>query len=215
MEKTILQIILLLAIAGCSQTNKHNPSNKIGSVQTGRVIKLTEPEDLEQEALRKWNELEEQFSKAPMQRKDSLLMELFYLKLQWNYSCYLEDKFDSLVWAFLKDKRTFYHPFQSHSPKWFVSTSNDKRVRMYSYLQSGGTAADGRTIFQYLDRHGHVRIKELPREEPEHGGYIAPIYKTIKKKRNGYMLYGGTQVSSQEYYETEELLPNSFFTEDI
>ena len=169
----------------------------------------------EREAMEKWTELEDSFNNTSFSEKDSYLMEMFSLKMQWNYSRYLEPRFDSLVWAFLQDERTFYHEFISHPPKWFVSTSPDGKVRMYSYEQTGGTAKTGRTIYQYIDKLGHLQLKELTFDKPDDGGMITPIFKTIQRVDNGYMLYGGTITGSQDYHETNRLIHDTCFAEGL
>ena len=35
-------------------------------------------------------------------------MEMLRLKMQWNYKRYLEPLYDSLIWSFFQDERTFY-----------------------------------------------------------------------------------------------------------
>lgn len=191
----------------CCQRQKTVPAKQ----KTDQQV-ISSPDTNEVKALEVWNVLESKFNEGKsMAEKDSILMEMFHTKFYWEYNRYLEPKFDSTIWAFLQDERTFYYPFRSKSPKWFVNTSEDGKVKMYSYEQSGGTAKFGRTIIQYLDELGHLRLKELLPEEPDHGILITPIFRTIRKTKEGYTLYGGTTISSQEYYECEELLADTFF----
>lgn len=62
----------------------------------------------EKEAMEKWAELEDSFNNASISDKDELLMEMLRLKMQWNYKRYLEPLYDSLIWSFFQDERTFY-----------------------------------------------------------------------------------------------------------
>ena len=207
MKKIIPIIIIIALVMACCQRKR-----ALSYKQETDQLVISSSDTNEVKALEVWNALESKFKEGKsMAEKDSILMEMFHTKFYWEYSRYLEPKFDSIIWGFLQDERTFYYPFRNESPKWFVYTSEDEKVKMYSYEQNGGTAMFGRTIIQYIDNLGHLRVKELTYEPPEHGSFISPIFKTIKKTKLGYTLYGGTTVSSQEYYKASELLADTFF----
>ena len=148
------------------------------------------------ESTNRWEEMEASYNVAKsLTEKDSILMEMSHEK--FHLGC--EQAFDSIIWSFLQDERTFYYPFKSVEYEWYVATSKDGKVRMYSYDKGGGTARYGRTIIQYIDELGHLRLRELSYEQYEKDGFfITPMYKTIKKTKLGYTLYGGTTLSSHE-----------------
>lgn len=161
---------------------------------------------------RKWYKLEQLFNEAPsMQQKAELFIELLSIKHYWECSEMLAPKFDSLFWSFLHDKRTFYYPFTSISGDWYAAMSEDGKVKMYSYNTCDGTASDGKTFLQYLDTAGRLHLKVLTYPKPDEGIFLNPVFKTIKKTKNGYTLYGGTALSSQEYHETFRFVPSSSF----
>ena len=206
MKKIIpLIILVIVSIAGCNRHNtkadKQNPTKKFNAQADPRQSKLIK-------VIERWNEMESKFNGAKtLAEKDSILMYMFHEKFHLGG----EQIFDSIIWCFLQDERTFYYPFKSESPDWFVATSKDGKVKMYSYDQYGGTARFGRTIIQYIDELGHFRVKELIFKEDDHGVLITPIFKTIRKTKDGYTLYGGTTLSSQEYYNSSEMLADTFF----
>lgn len=203
--KKIIPFLVFVVLVGCNwhkpKAGKQSPQKQNNSQVDPRHSKLIK-------VVERWNEMKSKFDGAnTLAEKDSILMEMSHEKFR--LGC--EQSFDSIIWSFLQDERTFYYPFKSESPDWFVATSKDGKVKMYSYDQHGGTARFGRTIIQYIDELGHIRVKELVFEEDDHGVLITPIFRTIKKTKDGYTLYGGTTVSSQEYYKCSELLADTFF----
>lgn len=209
MKKVLFILTILLLVISCNQQSKHVVRGQ--KVVEKDSITKTQHFSLIPEGLEEKNEwdylllrLNEQGDKNV---KDSILIRMNEIKFRLS----LEDKFDSIVWSFLQDERTFYYSYKPQKYGWHVSMSEDKKVKMYSYDQGGGTARYGRTILQYIDGHGHIRLKEIKYDEPECGTIITPIYKKISRTKDGYTLYGGTQISSQEYYESCDFIHDTCF----
>ena len=206
MKKTVQILFLIVLLTACGNRQKVNDEMKdslkpFKAVADPRAAKFIE-------SINRWKEMESSFNGAKsLTEKDSILMEMFNAKSRLR----CEMLFDSIMWTFLQDERTFSYPFKSNSLHWFVATSGDNKVRMYSYDQYAGKASSGRTIIQYIDKLGHIRVKELVFEKPEYGIFIPPVFKTIRKTSKGYRLYGGTALSSHEYHECEKLLVDTFF----
>lgn len=206
MKKIIPLLTLVVMLIACGNRHKANDEMKdslqlFKAAADQRATKLIE-------STNRWGKMEASFNVAKsLTEKDSILMEMSHEK--FHLGC--EQAFDSIIWSFLQDERTFYYPFKSVEYEWYVATSKDGKVRMYSYDQYGGTARFGRTIIQYIDELGHLRVRELVFEEPDQGVLITPIFKSIKKTKGGYTLYGGTTLSSHEYRKSSELLADTFF----
>ena len=215
--KILIAIIAALTLVSCTRQNIVSNSKKSDSEPLAEDTVWNEDEgereldSIKTEAYKQWDQLESKFNKASLEKKDSLLKELFMLKLGYEYEDYLEPKFDSLIWAFLHDERTFNIHFTSERPKWNIKKSNDGKVKMYSYEQFGGTAKSGRTILQYYDKRGKFKVREIKEKNDDGGIFLQPIYEYIKRSRHGYCLYGGTEVNNQDYYECTKHVPDSWF----
>lgn len=199
-------IIACLAITKCNY--RHTEKSRAMKYDKDSIVLSQEGK----ENCKKWYKLERLFNEATsMKQKEELFIELLTLKHLWQSSKVLAPKFDSLFWAFLHDERTFYYPFKSISGDWYTAMSEDGKIKMYSYNTCDGTASDGKTFLQYLDTTGHLHLKVLTYPKPDEGIFLNPVFKTIKKAKNGYTLYGGTALSSQEYYETSRFVPSNSF----
>lgn len=209
--RKLLPVILTSVIAGFAITNCNYPkTDKPKAMRHAKVPVALSAEG--KETCRQWTKMERLFNEAPsMKQKEELLRELLSLKHYWESSEILAPKFDSLFWAFLHDERTFYYPFKSVPGDWYAAMSEDGKVKMYSYNTCEGTASDGKTFLQYLDALGHLHLKVLTYPKSDEGILLNPVFKTIKKTKNGYILYGGTALSSQEYYETSRFVPSRSF----
>lgn len=209
--RKILLVILAFIIAGLAITNcNYRQTGKPQAIRNDNDSVVLSNEG--REICNKWYKIERLFNDASsMKQKAELFIELLSLKHYWESSGVLAPKFDSLFWAFLHDERTFNYPFTSIPGDWYAALSEDGKVKMYSYNTCEGTASDGKTFLQYLDTAGHLHLKVLTYPKPEHGAFLSPVFKSIKKTKKGYTLYGGTALSSQEYHETSRFVPCSSF----
>lgn len=164
------------------------------------------------ENCKKWYKLERLFNEAQsMDEKEVFFLELLRLKFLGESDKILDPKFDSLLWKFVHDERTFNYPFKSVQATWYVGMSEEGKVKMYSYEQSGGTAKDGKTFLQYIDTIGHLHLKLIAYPKPKDGGFLNPIFRSIKRTRDGYTLYGTTIVSSQEAIQISSSISSNSF----
>ena len=91
MKKSIAIITSLCLVMVCCQRQKTVPAKQ----ETDQQV-ISSPDTNEVKALEVWNVLESKFNEGKsMAEKDSILMEMFHTKLYWEYSRYLEPKFDS------------------------------------------------------------------------------------------------------------------------
>lgn len=209
--KKILVVILAFLIADFAITKcdyRQTSETQAAKQETDSVVLSEEGK----EYCRRWHKIERLFNEASsMKQKAELFIELLSIKHYWESSEVLAPKFDSLFWSFLHDERTFYYPFTSISGDWYAAMSEDGKVKMYSYNVCEGTASNGKTFLQYLDTAGHLHLKVLTYPKPDEGIFLHPVFKTIKKTKNGYTLYGGTALSSQEYHEAARTVPRNSF----
>lgn len=216
MKKIIIPIILLVVLTMSVSTDScSSASEKKNSSET--VNKRTNIIDTESiKANNAWRILRKEFDKPSntMKQYELKLTEMCDLKNYYDYCYYLQPKFNSLLKTFLHDERTFYYNFKSRPPEWYVSTSQDNKVRMYSFDNDGGTARWGKTFIQYVDSLGDVQVKELNYLVSANDVLIPPIFKRISKTRKGYTLYGGI-FAGDRYYSAVVLLEDTFFTYGI
>lgn len=194
----------------CSSASKKKESVETEKKETNTI----DPESIK--ANNAWRILKKDFDKPSntMKQYELILTEMRDLKNYYDYCYYLQPKFNSLLNTFLHDERTFYYGFRSRPPEWYVSTSQDNKVRMYSYDDDGGTARWGKTFIQYLDTLGGVQVKELDYMVSANDIPTSPIFKKIKKTRKGYTVYGGI-FAGYKYYPAVVLLEDKFFTYGI
>lgn len=132
----------------------------------------------------------------PKQEKE--LINLFYLKRNDRTGKYKE-KFDSLLQVCLNDYNSFTYPFENLKKrgKFNVIQSPDRKIRIYSYEDFGGTMKFYKSYLQY--RHnGKIVLEQLGDSIYPFKGKYTPLYYQIKMIGNEYRLYGCWQVSNNE-----------------
>ena len=104
-----------------------------------------------------------------------------------------KERFDSLLQVCLNDSNSFTYPFHDlkRNGKFNIMQSPDKKLRVYSYEDFGGTMKFYKSYIQYK-RNGKIIVEQL-------GDSIYPsLYYQIEMGKNEYKLYGYWQISSNE-----------------
>lgn len=110
-----------------------------------------------------------------------------------------KERFDSLLQVCLNDSNSFTYPFHDlkRSGKFNIMQSPDKKLRVYSYEDFGGTMKFYKSYIQYK-RNGKIIIEQLGDSIYPFKGRYTPLYYQIEMGKNEYKLYGYWQISSNE-----------------
>ena len=110
-----------------------------------------------------------------------------------------KERFDSLLQVCLNDSNSFTYPFHDlkRSGKFNIMQSPDKKLRVYSYEDFGGTMKFYKSYIQYK-RNGKIIVEQLGDSIYPFKGRYTSLYYRIEMGKNEYKLYGYWQISSNE-----------------
>ena len=100
-----------------------------------------------------------------------------------------KERFDSLLQVCLNDLK--------RNGKFNIIQSSDKKLRVYSYEDFGGTMKFYKSYIQYK-RNGKIIIEQLGDSIYPFKGRYTSLYYQIEMGKNEYKLYGYWQISSNE-----------------
>ena len=110
-----------------------------------------------------------------------------------------KERFDSLLQVCLNDSNSFTYPFHDlkRSGKFNIMQSPDKKLRVYSYEDFGGTMKFYKSYIQYK-RNGKIIVEQLGDSIYPFKVRYTSLYYQIEMGKNEYKLYGYWQISSNE-----------------
>ena len=99
----------------------------------------------------------------------------------------------------LFDSNSFTYPFHDlkRNGKFNIIQSPDKKLRVYSYEDFGGTMKFYKSYIQYK-RNGKIIVEQLGDSIYPFKGRYTSLYYQIEMGKNEYKLYGYWQISSNE-----------------
>lgn len=101
---------------------------------------------------------------------------------------------------------TLKYDFPALKKLMFLSTSEDKRFRIYSWdSEEGGTMHSFHSVYQYLGQNGRAFAKTFESDDGDAGGFVTDIFTLATKDGPVYLARFSSVLSTADAYQSIDL----------